>query len=181
MKVYIITSGEYSDYHIEGVFLDKKKAEAFSKKASTDHYGANYDIEEFDTDDEMDMSRLPYHVSMYDRKWEVRYEGYEAKNCDVNLFNYSPQISRPIPDGVKPHALNNIIYCNHYFLNDCGDEDIIFKPETFDMYLYAKDQEAALKIAHERLGAIKEIAIAKKFDKDKYYTFPSYQQYEREW
>ena len=24
--IYIVTDGEYSDYHIEGVFLDKEKA-----------------------------------------------------------------------------------------------------------------------------------------------------------
>lgn len=31
MTVYIVTDGEYSSYHIEGVFLDKDKAEYFRK------------------------------------------------------------------------------------------------------------------------------------------------------
>lgn len=181
MKIYIVTSGEYSDYHIERVFLDKEKAETFSKKATTDHYGENYVVEEFDTDDEMNMSRMPYHVKFYNGEWDVRYDQYATKNCDVNLFCYAPQISRPIPDGVETRSDCGIIYCRHYFLSDCADEDIIFKPEEFQMYLYAKDQEAALKIAHERLGAIKEIALAKKFDECKYYTFPSYQEHKREW
>lgn len=43
MKVYVATDGEYSDYHIESVFLSKKEAEA---------YCALHEcfLEEFDTD-----------------------------------------------------------------------------------------------------------------------------------
>ena len=26
MKVYVVTSGEYSDYHIDAIFLDRQKA-----------------------------------------------------------------------------------------------------------------------------------------------------------
>jgi hypothetical protein len=44
MKVYIVTSGSYSDYTIEAVFTDKGQAEL---------YGAiyKYEIEEFETDE----------------------------------------------------------------------------------------------------------------------------------
>ena len=31
MKIYVVTSGCYSDYSIEDVFLDKKKAQYFAK------------------------------------------------------------------------------------------------------------------------------------------------------
>lgn len=43
MKVYIVTDGEYSDYHIEAVFTDKKQAELYS----VFHNG---DVEEWETD-----------------------------------------------------------------------------------------------------------------------------------
>jgi len=46
MKVYIITEGEYSDYHIERVFLDRAKAEAY-----TNFHPFAY-IEEYETDDD---------------------------------------------------------------------------------------------------------------------------------
>lgn len=50
MKVYVITSGEYSDYHICAVTLDDKKAKILKEKFDHDDYtGAS--IEEFDTDD----------------------------------------------------------------------------------------------------------------------------------
>ena len=45
MKVYVVTDGEYSDFHIEAIFTDEKKAKLY---AAT-HY-CN-DIEEWETDE----------------------------------------------------------------------------------------------------------------------------------
>ena len=50
MKVYVITKGEYSDYGICGVAIDKDKAEILRK-----FYSDRYDeaeIEEYDTEEE---------------------------------------------------------------------------------------------------------------------------------
>lgn len=49
MKVYIITKGEYSDYHICGVSDDKERAEFLRKYFSDDWRQA--EIEIYDTDD----------------------------------------------------------------------------------------------------------------------------------
>lgn len=43
MKVYIVTDGDYSDYHIEAVFTDKRQAELYSAF----HCG---NVEEWETD-----------------------------------------------------------------------------------------------------------------------------------
>ena len=55
MKVYILTTGEYSDYHIVYVTLDKEKAEKFvedTNKYVDKNWGYNVvNLEEFDTDD----------------------------------------------------------------------------------------------------------------------------------
>lgn len=48
MKVYVITSGCYSDYHIDAVTDDKEKAEFLKLKFSDEYDEAN--IEEYDTD-----------------------------------------------------------------------------------------------------------------------------------
>lgn len=48
MKVYVITKGEYSDYHICAVATDDKIAEDLRKKFSTGCYEAT--IEEYDTE-----------------------------------------------------------------------------------------------------------------------------------
>ena len=45
MKVYVITDGNYSDYHIKQVFLNKDKAESFAKLHQ-------YRVEEYDIFDD---------------------------------------------------------------------------------------------------------------------------------
>ncbi len=57
MKIYVVTEGEYSDYHICAVFDDKKKAELYcAVREEKDFlgnkcyiFGDEYMIEEFDT------------------------------------------------------------------------------------------------------------------------------------
>ena len=63
MKIYVVTSGSYSDYHIEQVFLDRKKAELYCKW----HY--NSEIEEFETHDDM----LDGELKSKDKYMFVRY------------------------------------------------------------------------------------------------------------
>ena len=50
MKVYVVTSGMYSDYSIVAVFTVKEKAEAFVKY--NNHSWDGLYIEEYDTDDD---------------------------------------------------------------------------------------------------------------------------------
>ena len=48
-KIYIVTSGEYSDYHIEAVFTTKEKAVDY-----VEQHGTDYNIEEYDLDEEVE-------------------------------------------------------------------------------------------------------------------------------
>jgi hypothetical protein len=48
MKVYVVTRGEYSDYSIEKVFLDKEKAEKYAELyEKTNRYADNVNVEEY--------------------------------------------------------------------------------------------------------------------------------------
>lgn len=53
MKVYVVTSGEYSEYHIVGITLDRQVAETFvnSKNEAKGEYGREFYLEEYETDD----------------------------------------------------------------------------------------------------------------------------------
>ncbi len=53
MKVYVVTQGEYSAYHIVGVTLDREKAERWLKmyEEDSDRYADAAQIEEFETDE----------------------------------------------------------------------------------------------------------------------------------
>lgn len=58
-KVYIVTSGEYSDYHICKVFSTKEKADEY-----VDARGSEYSIEEWEVDKEFDRGARIWEVSM---------------------------------------------------------------------------------------------------------------------
>ena len=63
MKVYVVTAGEYSDYHICKIFLDKEKAEKYV--AIENEINQYYDecwINEWETDDDnVDMTAKVGH------------------------------------------------------------------------------------------------------------------------
>ena len=62
MKVYVVTSGTYSDYMIRKIFLDKDKAEEYRKWLPDSN-----DIEEYDTSDD-DVIDKQYKIRV-DLKW----------------------------------------------------------------------------------------------------------------
>jgi len=108
MKIYVITSGEYSDYHICAVTDDPNKAEIL-RKQYTDRWDVP-EIEEWDTDEPVNKGDSKYYSVDFNSKGEA-YRAYES----------SPYSSKSI--------------------------------ETIDEWnveLYAKDEETAIKIAAER-------------------------------
>ena len=54
MKVYVITSGEYSDYHIVRVFAEKENAQKYIALMNKGRciYSDDYYLEEYETDDD---------------------------------------------------------------------------------------------------------------------------------
>lgn len=78
MKIYVITAGEYSDYHICAASLDKEQAE-YLRKIYSDGWD-DAQIEEFDTDQNPVISALRKFYRV-----EVNADGtiYEAKECYV--------------------------------------------------------------------------------------------------
>lgn len=51
MKVYVVTSGEYSDYHIDAVFIDRYLAYKYATVQQLKNRWSSYDVETYDTDD----------------------------------------------------------------------------------------------------------------------------------
>ena len=60
-KVYVVTDGEYSDYHIEACFSTKKKAQEYIKNAKKVNESYYYpDIEEWELDSNSDIVDVIY-------------------------------------------------------------------------------------------------------------------------
>lgn len=63
MKVYILTTGEYSSYRIEKVFTDRKKAEQAVAAYNDTHNYDEYKLEEYDSSDaEIESNKVPHKV-----------------------------------------------------------------------------------------------------------------------
>ena len=79
-KIYIITSGEYSDYHIVAVFKDKKKAEFYAEMQEKLHPYEYYYVDEREFHDDnvtMNEKVVKYYVvsiclnnGEIDHEWE---------------------------------------------------------------------------------------------------------------
>ena len=75
---YVVTSGEYSDYHIDGVFSEKEKADFFADKDN------DRSVEEYDIDDEQMLRQEDwYKVEIYVG------ESFESKDVSVRKLSYN--------------------------------------------------------------------------------------------
>ena len=77
---YVVTSGEYSDYHIDGVFSDKEKADFFADKDN------DRSVEEYDLDDEQMLRQEDwYKVEIYVG------QSLESKDVSVRKLSYNSE------------------------------------------------------------------------------------------
>lgn len=92
MKVYIVTSGVYSDYGIEAVFSSVEKAQAFIDKGKKKgEYGSEYNdahIEEYELDrPEEDWCTITVRMGKDGdvKEWYFNYNGESGFLCfDIN-------------------------------------------------------------------------------------------------
>ena len=87
MKIYIVTAGSYSDYHIEKVFTNKTKAEEFAKWC----YDSN-GVEEYDTEDGLDVGKyyqIHIQYKVYDNgRSEEPIVSVWNRTCNEHYLNY---------------------------------------------------------------------------------------------
>ena len=83
MKVYVITKGVYSDYHIVGVVLDKNRAEEIVETISTTHSKAF--VEEYDTDSF--ATCLRFEVYYIYGNWNAIVDEYNNKHMNNCLYD----------------------------------------------------------------------------------------------
>lgn len=93
MTIYVVTSGEYSDYHIDGVFSDRKQAELYC--AITDSRRNKYDddfcsIEEYETDGIKLEGEVYYGISFYARLYD---SSFYVNSAD-QMYSISPVITK---------------------------------------------------------------------------------------
>ena len=93
MKVYVITAGEYSAYHICAVTANPESAENL-RLLYSDEWNGEAEIEEFDTEE---LSERP--------KTYWRVQSYEGRMCSCREF--------PITNECEVECKLNSVTCNH--------------------------------------------------------------------
>jgi hypothetical protein len=104
-EIYIVTTGEYSDYRICGVFTEKKLAKKFIDLFKKDGYNNFNDIEKYPINPfkfELQEGYKPYFVRM-DK------EG-NSSECNVSEYSYG---FMPGDNNIGFDIKNNI-YCHVY-------------------------------------------------------------------
>lgn len=125
MKVYLITSGRYSDYCVNYVKLDREEAEKICAVKNKEFGDNFYDIEEYDTDDIVIDSDI------------------EVKKTYMFSYHYGLRIERPIFTSLDINKLE---------LNDINGENVINGIATFSKSI---TDEKARKIIQDRVAKFK--------------------------
>lgn len=125
-KIYIVTTGCYSDYSIEAVFTTKKKAKDYVQQNGTD-----YNIEEYELDKE---------VFKVEKLWRVEF----TLNEDYGYDKHS---------SVAASGLSNDTSYK-YYEDTCGITQYT-TGYVVSFYVSADSMDRAIKIARERFAAIK--------------------------
>ena len=101
---YVVTSGEYSDYHIDGVFSDKEKADFFADKDN------DRSVEEYDIDDEQMLRQEDwYKVKIYVG------ESFESKDVSVRKLSYNSE-NKPFDAVLFSKTQENCRYFSFYLV-----------------------------------------------------------------
>ena len=85
MKIYIITRGSYSDYHICGVAVDLKEAERL-QNASTDKWDIAR-IETYDTEDNGEIEGWLKHRYVFKFNVDKRYKNHKNAYDNVTIYD----------------------------------------------------------------------------------------------
>lgn len=86
MKVYVLTSGVYSDYHIVGVLLDEEQARIAAEVMSDRHN--DVEVETYDTDD------LKFIKPGW-KYWTIAFSERDHAIMDINCHNYFGSLDEP--------------------------------------------------------------------------------------
>lgn len=122
MKIYVVTSGCYSDYYIDKVFTDKNKAEEFVE------WHGWYDdsrIEEYETEDNLVVDKY-YRINISARVYPNGILGPDirvAKERVINKYNYLS-----VYDGYYKISLHRSIPAENW------DEEFYTKKYTKALY-----------------------------------------------
>lgn len=125
-KIYIVTSGEYSDYGINAVFSTKEKAQEFRQQ-----HGTDFSIEVYDIDEEVKKETKVWRVA-------IRFDNFKVSNCLAGLWGDGWDFD--MKDTFEYHLdWDNKEYIHLFIEADCMDRAIKIASERIAQIKANKD------------------------------------------
>ena len=136
-NIYIVTAGEYSDYHIVAVFSTKEKADAFCAMFRK----GEFDVVEYEVDakvEAINKGLKQYHVNM--NKDGSLFAGGWSNPSGITLFK-----NENLLDNFQTEDyLLDLNFGKRYF------DPTVPKALHLEVICWAKDEQHAIKIANEK-------------------------------
>jgi len=133
-KVYVITRGEYSNYHICAVTMDEEKAQRLRMKYTCEYEKA--EIEEYPLDDE--MVYIPEYIPVF------KVQFYKDGKNEISLSHFVEKgTENPPKYKIEKHKKLKSDYRNY------RGEDLWEYYDVSVVMVAAKDRGHALKIASD--------------------------------
>ena len=104
MKVYIVTSGCYSDYHIEAVFTDKEKAKRYA------NFNSDRGIETYETDKAFNSPEriMVWYVPGDNSIRSMESIFYETEDyCYGDQFGFETEVSERLREDIEKNGTNS--------------------------------------------------------------------------
>jgi hypothetical protein len=145
MRVYIITSGDYEDYHIDEVFLDRAKAEEWVRRAHKVDYGfVAYEIEDYDVAEDVEGTVPQLNCRAYLPNVESGHLFYRPPDNQEAVTQVWERRAEPV---ARVHMRGDV-YGYEISVEGCDFERV---RETFNQKLAEAEsalREIALHLAH---------------------------------
>lgn len=141
MKIYVITKGCYSDYHIAAVTDDKEKAEFLKLKFSDECDPA--DIEEYDTDEysvEGIQNMKLFYWKVLIHKGNSLVYPYLSGNQYFNVYNTG--IQAVVTARTKEQAIKIVRDKYAQYLSEQAEKQIDNLFKVFDEAVASEEEEA---------------------------------------
>lgn len=97
MKIYIVTSGCYSDYGINAVFTDKELAEKYC--TAHNKYPDEYCIEEYEADSEVCDAKVGFVFVWRESEGMAKFDGYMTKTSFDSFIKRENEINATLIKG----------------------------------------------------------------------------------
>ena len=113
MKIYIVTSGCYSDYGINAVFTNKELAEKYCTAHSK--YPEEYFIEEYEADSEVCDAKVGFVFAWNERRGAIEFNGYMTKTSFNSFIKKENEIQATL---IKRKCMTDIDTWRYVWLDE---------------------------------------------------------------